>query len=725
MEATPSRRLDAFRWVPAATGAMAIGVGVAALVGWHQDIPALKSLIPGRVAMNPTTALSFVLGGVSLVLLRAGQPLPGIRRLGAWAAAGVTGVGVLKLMAVMGGPDLAIDLLLFRDQLDVAGSLPNRMAPNTAFNFLLVGLALLTLDLETRSGRRISQRIVLAPALLSLMAVLGYAYGVTTFYGVTSYIPMALNTALTFCGLCAGIFLARPDHDLARVLTGDSVGGGMARRMLPVVALIAVFGWLRLIGEGAGLYTPEFGLSLTVLSSMILLIWVVWNTAGSLDRTDLDRQRAADALQHAHDDLETRVADRTAELAAANQALVLEMNERSAAEESLRRTEDQLRQSQKMDAVGRLAGGVAHDFNNMLTAILGFSQLMRFRLAEDDPARQDTEEIEKAAMRAAALTRQLLAFSRQQVLEPKVLDLNAVITEAGTLLRRVIGADIDLHTATSDDLGRVKADPGQIDQIIMNLVVNARDAMPDGGKLTIETANIELSEDYTRSHVGVKPGRYVMLAVSDTGCGMDAETQSRIFEPFYTTKGVGKGTGLGLSTVYGIVQQSDGHIEVYSEPGRGAAFKVYLPRIDTASERLSLAAPQAQPTRGTETILVVEDEEQVRYVIRQTLELSGYSVIEAPDGRRALELCEQPGFRIDLVVTDIVMPELGGPELVRRLERLEREWPVLYISGYTDRAIVHHGILSAGRAFLQKPFTPDALLRKVREVMDRPHSQAA
>lgn len=377
--------------------------------------------------------------------------------------------------------------------------------------------------------------------------------------------------------------------------------------------------------------------------------------------------------------------------------------------------EDQFRQAQKMEAIGRLAGGVAHDFNNMLTAIIGYSQLVLAQLDEASPQRHDIEEIERAGQRAAGLTAQLLAFSRKQVLQPKMLDLNEVISNVDKMLRRLIGEDIDLVTIARPDLGHVKADPGQIEQILLNLAVNSRDAMPRGGKLTIETANIDLDETYASSHADVVPGQYVMLAVSDTGHGLDAETQSHIFEPFFTTKE--QGTGLGLSTVFGIVKQSGGHIWVYSEPGHGAAFKIYFPRVDEPADSAAAQTEAVESLYGSETIMVVEDDEAVRNFSQLALEKYGYTVLAAERGTQALEAFGPLAAAIDLVMTDVVMAGMSGPELVVRLQELHPDVKVLYVSGYTEEATIHHGLLTDGIAFLQKPFTADALARKVRQLL--------
>lgn len=383
-----------------------------------------------------------------------------------------------------------------------------------------------------------------------------------------------------------------------------------------------------------------------------------------------------------------------------------------------KKLEEQLHQSQKMDAVGQLAGGVAHDFNNILTAINGYSDLILMRLAEGDALRPKVLEIKKAGERAASLTRQLLAFSRKQMLQPISLNLNTAVTEMHKMLERLIGENIDLATTSEPKLWPVKADPGQIEQVLLNLAVNARDAMPHGGRLLIETSNVELDEEYARSSAALLPGRYVLLAVSDTGCGMDHQTRARIFEPFFTTKEQGKGTGLGLSTVYGIVKQSGGHTAVYSEPGAGTTFKVYLPQAEEAAQSRVPGAPPAELLRGSETVLLVEDEEMVRVMTRESLQISGYTVLEAADGNEALRIYEQHKGQIDLTLTDVVMPQMGGRELVERLRPLCPQMRVLYMSGYTDNAIVHHGVLEAGTAFLQKPFTPVSLTRKIREVLD-------
>ena len=397
---------------------------------------------------------------------------------------------------------------------------------------------------------------------------------------------------------------------------------------------------------------------------------------------------------------------------------------RKRAEEEHEKLEEQMRQAQKREAIGRLAGGIAHDFNNLLTAINGYAQFLSEALPPPDARREDALEILSAGRKAAALTRQLLAFSRRQVLQPKVLSLDALIPEMSRLVCRIVGEDIECRLALGSAGANVKADPGQIEQVIMNLVVNARDAMPDGGLLTLATAPAELDEAYARSHPGVAPGRYVTLAVSDTGLGMTAEVQARIFEPFFTTKERGKGTGLGLSTVYGIIHQSGGSVFVYSEPGKGTSFKLYLPRVDDPAGPDTRSRTLQSSCRGSETLLVVDDDETVRKVLRRILTENGYTVLAAADPQEALALCRKHGDGISLLVTDVILPGMNGRKLAEEADALCPGIKVVFMSGYAGDMVSHHGILDEGLTFLEKPLSSESVLGKLRAALDsRPIDQ--
>ncbi|MEZ4706294.1 MAG: response regulator [Caldilineaceae bacterium] len=380
--------------------------------------------------------------------------------------------------------------------------------------------------------------------------------------------------------------------------------------------------------------------------------------------------------------------------------------------------EEQFRQSQKMEAVGRLAGGVAHDFNNLLTVINGYSKLILRTIQTDERNLKRLTEIHKAGERAADLTRQLLAFSRRQILQPQIVNLNMLLSELLKLLQPLIGEDIELSLALGNDLGLVKIDPGQFEQSIINMAVNARDAMPDGGRLTIATQRVNLGNDYVGQFPEIKAGRYIQVTVSDSGHGMDEETSARIFEPFFTTKGPGKGTGLGLAMVYGFVKQSDGHIAVMTEVGRGTTFRIYLPNVAEAAPTHMPPLELAQIPQGSETVLLVEDEDAVRGLVKQVLETGGYTVLEAHNGPAAIAMAQQYANRIHILVTDLIMPRMSGRQLADYLTQTRPEMRVLFMSGYTDEAVVNHGVSQAGIAFLQKPFDPLHLAKKVREVLN-------
>lgn len=596
------------------------------------------------------------------------------------------------------------------------------MAPNTALIFLMLGIFFATADSTSRRSLVLVRLGAIVTIILVLVRLGEYLTGAdfrvdhwffefaTETLGPAPVGKMAFFTAATFVLLgLALFFVTLPKHpwtnNIAKVLS----------IVVGFIGLAFSLGY----SYGAPLMYGGGSIPMALNSAVAFLIF----GSGILVRasvTDIaERRQARGAIQQAHDELEERVNERTVELRTALAALQAEIAERKQAEQTLQETEDQLRQSQKLEAVGRLAGGIAHDFNNLLTVIIGYSELLLLHRGLDDAALKQIKEIGRAGARAASLTRQLLAFSRKQVLRPVVLDLNSLTEGTGKMLDRLIGEDIQIITVLRPEIKRIHADPGQIEQVIVNLAVNARDAMPQGGKITIETANVELDKPYAATHIGARAGHYVMLSLSDTGTGMDAETQKQIFEPFFTTKEIGKGTGLGLSTVYGIVKQSGGNIWVYSEAGKGTTFKIYFPRVEGDAE-LQLKSAQASPLPvGTETILLAEDESMVRALTRENLRVCGYQVLEAANGEDALRLSREYKGEIHLLLTDVVMPRMSGRELAERVTEGRTGLPVLYMSGFTDDAIVHHGVLEPGTEFLEKPFTLNALARKVRQVLDK------
>jgi signal transduction histidine kinase/ActR/RegA family two-component response regulator len=708
--AKESSDLQAVRRLPYLAAAFSLISGLLTLVGWQWNLPGLKSIVPGFVAMNPVTAVTFLLAGLALLALQDRT-----RRPVALALAALVGVvGAARLLDLGAGTHLGVDRLLFRSQLDGGpGDTPNRIAPNTAITFVLTAAALL---LHAQRPRRVeaSQAVALVAGGIAFLSVVGYALAVHQLYGIGPFIPMALNTALTFGALALGILFTEPDGGVMRVFVANDAGGQLARRLVPLAVLgPALLAWIRFHVQRAGWFDVEALVSVMVLASSGLLAAGIWISATRLSRSDAARLRAVAELQDAHDELEDHVRSRTQELESANVRLHSEIGEHQ-------RTTAALLQSQKMEAIGRLAGGIAHDFNNLLTAILGYTQLMLMRIPRDHELRGELTQVERAAERAAGLTRQLLAFSRQQVLQPVVLDVNRVIGDVDRMLRRLIGADVDLRTVPAVDLGRVRADPGQLEQVLMNLAVNARDAMPEGGKLTIETANVVLDLDAVDGRPDLAPGAYVLLAVTDNGVGMSPEVRARIFEPFFTTKSVGVGTGLGLSTVHGIVKQSGGSLEVYSEPGRGSTFKIYLPRVDAPLDAAGTPGPALTARRGTETVLVLEDEEIVRRVVTTTLARQGYRVLEAANRDEALATCaaqRAAGTPVDLLISDLVMPGMNLQEFSTRLPAVQPGLRTLYMSGYTDRAMLHQGLLDGTSPFLQKPFSVEALLLTVEAVL--------
>ncbi|HEY6549192.1 MAG TPA: ATP-binding protein [Vicinamibacteria bacterium] len=575
---------------------------------------------------------------------------------------------------------------------------------------------------DTRRGTVLALlAVILVPAL----------HFVSTSFGAPHPILQRLRGSITLAAtvIVGGLFLLRQLHLLRRMEEAQREREASLRsseerflkafRASPVAMSISTFAEGRILDANDRYalltgYAREELLSRTVAE---LGLWVDAAEHETLLRSVGEKGSLRDAeLRYRRKSGEIRAARTSYELIeVAGESCLLGLSEDVSDRRSL---EAQLRQAQKMEAVGRLAGGIAHDFNNLLTAILGYTGLMIRRLPAPDPVRQHAEEIRKAGERAAELTRQLLAFSRKQVLLPQVLDLGLVVRETENMLRRLIGEDVELVTRVQSPLRAVRADAGQIEQVIVNLVVNARDAMPSGGRLTLDVRNVDLAEGFLREHPGAKEGPHVMLSVSDTGVGMSPEVQSHLFEPFFTTKEVGKGTGLGLATVYGIVKQSEGYIAARSELGRGSTFEVYLPRVEGAMAPARVERT-AVPPRGTETVLVVEDEPAVRDLVREILAAAGYVVLEAASGAEALRRSRDHQGPIHLLMTDVVMPGMSGPELANQITSTRPGLRILFTSGYASDDLGPHGVLGPGRAFVQKPLTPDDLAERVREILDR------
>lgn len=559
-------------------GVIVVLVSVVVLVSWAFGIGSIKNSIPNTDAMKVNTAVCFLLLGASVLILREESHPLKVRYVGLSCAGLVVLIATLTLTEYLTGWDLRIDQLLFADRSDLAAIFPpGRMALGAATNFLMLGVALILLGARRTFG--LAQELVLLSLLYSLLTLVGYIYGARSLYNILPHVAIALHTSATFLLLCFAILWSRPEQGLMAVLASRSVAGLMLRRLLPAaVCLPILIGWLRLIGQRAGYYDAEFGLALFTLANVILFASMTLLTAKLVHRLDSERSAVEIALRDAHEGLEMRVKERTAELQDINDRLSFEMAERARAEEALRKSDERIRQTQKLEAVGRLAGGIAHQFNNLMTIVIGYSELLQLRKEDSDPDFDKLGEIRRAGQRAAALTSQLLVFSRRQVQQPSMVDLNQVIVGVEDMLKGLLGSRMSLATSLEPSLGKVMADRGQLEQILINLTLNARDAMESGGLLTIETRNVNVDGD--GSNKGLQSGDYVLLSSVDTGSGMDAETQARIFEPFFTTKEQGQGTGLGLAVIDGIVRESGGLIDVVSTLGEGAAFKVYLPRCD-------------------------------------------------------------------------------------------------------------------------------------------------
>jgi signal transduction histidine kinase len=669
------------RFIPIACALFGILTSLGALVGWYFDLTWMKSFGIGRVAMNPLTAISFMLIGVSLICVNINK-----RSFSLVLASAVIGFVTLKFIGFF-GHNIPIDQILFYDVLS-----DNKMAPNTAFGFLTLALSILLFHIDIKHRLAVSNYLAFATLLISIFSLLGYVYNLKIFYGVADYIPMALNTALVFFLLSIGTLLSHPEQGPLAILVRRDAGGKMLRRLLPAIFLIPpTLSGLNRFAENSGWYNDEFGISLLIVISICILASLTYFCAVSLSRSD-------QTLRTINLNLEQKVHDRVSEL---------------------QETEKQIQHLQKMDAIGRLAGGVAHDFNNILGAIQMYCDIIE-DMETAPGTKERIEQIRKASTRGAALTKQLLLFSRQQVYQHADLQLNDSVSGILKMLHRLIPENIQIMTTLAPDLPLIRSDATQIEQAIMNLVINARDAMPSGGKLTIDTHSTFLDEEFTSTHLTIPPGEYVVLTISDNGHGMDEKTKSQIFDPFFTTKPIGQGTGLGLSTTYGIIKTSKASIWVYSEPDRGTVFKIYFPAIRESKVAELQQCEKASISKGHETILIVEDEETLRELFSISLTKQGYRVYLASSGKVALELIRETELKVDLLLTDVIMPDIGGVEVAKQALKLLPQLKVLFMSGYADEITKESSEDFPHINFIQKPFSGQQLAKKIREIFSSP-----
>ena len=655
-------------------------LGTTVLLGWFFDSSFLKTLLPGQVTMKANTAIGFICGGVALAFLLRSESSRKLRCLASLASVLTLVIGIFTLIEYLFHRDLKIDQLCFIDRAEAI--CPGRISHVTALDFFVVGAALLLL---TRGKRaiKIAQLLAAFVGLSALLAIIGYLYGVPFLYGSSHYASMGLHTGLGFFILSISILVHSPHEGFMAVLATPRPAGWLARKLLLAAIIFpCVLGFVAIhaftvVGD------MRFMVAALVIAQIVLFAGLIWISASRLDRSEAEEEVAKEAL---------------------------------AASERM------LQQSQKMEAIGLLAGGVAHDFNNLLNVIVGYGELLLTDPQLSESQRRKIEKIRKAGDTASGLTRQLLAFGRKQVLQPKPLDLNQIISNPDGFMPRLIKEDISFSMSLYPGLMSIMADPVQVEQILLNLVINACDSMPNGGKLNIETENVVI-EQAQAPKFGVAPGPFVRLTITDTGTGMDDETRAHIFEPFYTTKAAGKGTGLGLATVYGIIKQSGGYIEVDSKLGRGTSFQIYLPATRLVSSQ-EWAKPSIVPSADGATILVVEDSEPLRDLIFETLETMGYTALLAQDGHQAIRICMQFTGPIDLLLTDVMMPKMKGPEVMKRVKQMRPDIGVLFMSGYTNDVTVRQGISNADVSFIQKPFSSTELTHKLREALARAHDRS-
>ncbi len=673
-----------------AAGVVIAAVGALVLMGWWLDIPALTTLIPGAISMKANTGLSFVIVGCAQAALSWRGDDRWSRWLAAGAYAAVWIVGALNFIECVTNLNFGIDTLLAQEPLGAAQTpQPGRMSMVTAVDFMLLAVAgILAVTRPARIGAQARTWLLTLGLLDSIAAIVSYIFDIAGPYRFIEQNPMALNTAMLFALSFLGMLCLRPREGWLALLTSDTSGGLILRRIAPAVVLFPILiGWLGFEGRKGGLYDTPFAIALAAMLAIFGIGAATWAGARRLNEIDAERDR------HARRAME-------------------EERERKSLEE-------QLRQAQKMEAVGQLTGGLAHDFNNLLTVVISSLDLLAEKLDHDQEAKELTQIALSAGLRGAELTRKLLAFSRKQALTVTAVDINDLVRGMTELFRRTLGARIEIEMITADDLWPVETDPAQVEFALINLAVNSRDAMPDGGRLTIETANGHLDEHYAAQNPELTPGDYVMIAVTDTGMGIPQDKLARVIEPFFTTKEVGKGSGLGLSMIYGFAKQSGGHLNIYSEVGHGTTVRLYLPRGKAAPETAATpAASMFERAARGELILVVDDNASVRHMVVKQMADLGYRTLEAVDGASALELLGATAG-IDLLFTDMVMPGgMSGMQLGEAARQLRPGLPILYTSGFTEASLGNAAARAlGGDQLLSKPYRKSDLAKKLRRAL--------
>ena len=695
---------------------MALGGGIV-LLGWSLGNEMLKRILPGLVAMNPFTALGFILAGASLMCYWLAETKPAHQwKYGRVMASALVVIGGLKIGEYVAGWHLTFDQMLFRTQLQNDGTgFTNQIAPNTAYNFILAGLALWSLNSPARRFSRWSQGLSLVLVFASLIPLVGYIYRANYLYSIGTHIPMALHTAMLFFLLGLGMLLAQTDSGVVALFTSKTPGGTVARRLLPFAFVVPILlGALTIWVDKSQIYPGEFGITIVVVGSIAIFTGLIWWNAKLLNNADYQRREAEEQLQKAHDDLELRVEERTAMLNDANATLRTQIVELQKAEEKIREQSEQVLRSQRMESIGKLAGGIAHDLNNALTPIIVGTQLLRDNKSDTDRNKL-LDVIQASANRGAAMIKHILTFARGSKNQRQQVPLCHLVNELAKIVRDTFPKSILINADLGKDVWDVSGDPTELYQVLLNLCVNARDAMPQGGELTLNVENLTLSRQIKSASADVPPGNYVVTSVADTGTGIPPEVLPRIFEPFFSTKAPDKGTGLGLSTVAEIVKKHNGFIQLHSEVGKGTEFKIYLPASKSIEQGKIKESEKALPMGRGELILLMDDEATVRQLTQTMLQNYGYRVMTAMSGLDGITTFEEHKDEIKLLVSDTDMPLLDGIVAIRAIQKMKPEIPVIITSGNCRDEEQLNRIDTTHLTVLEKPYTVEQLLNAVTE----------